>query len=100
MGNDPKNIQRCLNSARFRRQVARQRLRFLVAGATGVDGLCAELRKWFIGIVELRAPIVMLKLRIFLIFKLMCFSRSQLRNYYTIESDIYNVRFVLYTGAD
>ena len=67
MGACPKNIERCLNNEGVRRQISRRFLRFLAVGAAGVEELNAELRHLLNGIVEFRAPILMLKLRIFFI---------------------------------
>ena len=73
MGAVPGNIARYLNNERIRRLISRRCQRFLAVGATGAEGLIEELRHRFNGIVELRAPILMLILRIFPICKLMCF---------------------------
>ena len=48
-------------------------LEFLAVGTTGVEGLGAEIRHLFSGIVEMHAPILRLKLRIFPLCVLICF---------------------------
>ena len=70
---DPKNIERYLNDERIRRSINPECVEFLAVGTTGVEGLNAEIRHWFNGIVETHAPILRLKLRIFAIGKLMRF---------------------------
>ena len=73
---EPGNIEWLLNNERIRRNLSPNPKRILCVGTTGVEALNAELKRWFNGIVELHAPILRLKLRVFALAKLLTFCSS------------------------
>ena len=94
----PRNIERYLNNERIRRRISRRCLRCLSVGTTDAGGLSAELRHRFNGIVELRAPILIHKLR-FAHFKILCSCSAVSHETATQVKQTYILSDVLSTGV-
>ena len=73
---DPCTIEWYLNNERMRRQISPHLAPYIAVGTTGSEAINAELKLWFRGIFQLRGPILKLKLRIFMVAKLVAFASA------------------------
>ena len=73
---DPETIEWHLNNERIRKEIDPSIREYMAVGTTGSEALNAELKHWFSGINQLRAPTMRLKLRVFQLSKLIAFSSA------------------------
>ena len=74
---DPCTSEWYLNNERIRRRIRCDMGEFMAFGATGSDAVNRELKGWFDRIMQLHAPMLRLKLRIFQVSKLMAFCSAR-----------------------
>ena len=73
----PKTAEWYLNNERIRRIIRKDLLEFMAFGTTGSEAVNSEIKAWFGRIVNIHAPILRLKLRIFHAAKLMAFCSAK-----------------------
>ena len=71
-----------LNNARIRRPIIKDLLKFMAFGTSGPEAVRAELKAWYGRVVNIRAPIISLKLRIIHVCTLTAFCSA---NYNTTK---------------
>ena len=70
---EPSKIERYLNNERIRMAIRQNLVDQMAIGATGTDAMYGEAKRWFSGVVRMRASVLRLRLRVFHLCNMVAF---------------------------